>query len=129
MPDSEVPRVPWATLRQAVLWVAKKLPPIEERFESLLGYPLSINSSIGLMDEFLDENDEQLKRERMFAQARSNIARSLMLGKLQAQGHRGIETSGSVPIFIDTEMNDLDHYKCVEHESEYSYIPKQVWHP
>ena len=60
----------WATLRQAVLWEARDLTPIEHRFEKLKGYPLSVE----------DEN---------FSDAKFEVAKVLAHGHLRAYGREG----------------------------------------
>src|SRR5215208_2279952 len=87
------PTLEWATLRQAVCWVALKWPPIEARFERLENYPDSVERHLG---DLLGEYDEQ---ELAIEEAKKTVARLLMQGALRSEGRKGIEASGSSPVY------------------------------
>jgi hypothetical protein len=113
--------VQWASLRQAVVWVALKLPPSEARFETLEGYPGTVEYQIETFGTISSEDQDAIE------QGKYMVARALMFGNLRARGRAGIEASGSTPVYYADYNAVLDYCRCCERDTDYTEVPKEFW--
>lgn len=74
--------VKWASLAQAVRWVAFKVPPLQERFERLEERRVPIPSRTLTVSQLEDANYNAI------AAAQYEIATCLMLGNILAVGNK-----------------------------------------
>ena len=104
--------------------MALRLPPVEPRFERLENYPTSVERHVG---DLLGEYDEQ---ELAIEEAKKTVARVLMQGALRSEGRKGIEASGSSPVYdSDHDLSGPDDYTCCEAETDFSPVPSAFWDP
>lgn len=109
------PPSPWATLRQAVLWIESDLLPIEPRLEVVSRYPESVSGRSYFDGEALQVGDR-------YEEAKDHLACALMLGVIKSYGRatdavrdRNAQTAAPHDLFFEAAT------------SERSEIPKQSW--